>query len=653
MNPVTLDARSYLYFAADLRQAARFENSELARTTERHHIELQVPPLDPVANASAELSATAVDGAVLELTTGLPSAAQLQLIDLTLRGGLRAWVHWPGEEVVECVDAERLRSLRRHVFGVAWLKRICEPVDRGVKCWERLPTGLRWIYRGEFPVRRSDIFIKLNLLSLRAQPVAFDPTTCREGVFHSPEVGVYLRTDYWATPDRDDRTGRLAKELASIGEQIVCLTPRRDPWLDEVGVHQVVMDGPRQRDGQDAIVLAPTHYEPIVKAACQALRPAFLYERLAAGESVGAELSQLLRIPYIVEHQGSEALLQEALSGAAPVFSELYSQAEELALRQATVVLVRTSGQKEALVSRGIDASRVMVEAGDDGVGRRLAAFIAARTTVAAPGASIRTGDAYKDQVQNQWDNNPVGSQHARKSQPHTLGWFLEIEQHRYATYAPWMGKTMEFAGHAGRDVLEIGGGVGTDLAQFASHGATVTDLDLSAGHLRLAEENFRLRGLEGRFIHHDGESLPFADRSFDLVYSNGVLHHTPNTLAVVHEVHRVLRPGGRAIVMVYAENSLHYWRKLVWQLGVQQRLLERASMGEIMSGSVERTANDAKPLVKVYTRPRLRQMFAEFARVEIVQRQLLAEELPYLVRWTLPVTERCLGWNLIIKAGK
>jgi SAM-dependent methyltransferase len=201
--------------------------------------------------------------------------------------------------------------------------------------------------------------------------------------------------------------------------------------------------------------------------------------------------------------------------------------------------------------------------------------------------------------------------------------------------------------------VLEIGGGIGTDLAQFASHGAKVTDLDLSAGHLRHAEENFRLRGLEGRFIHHDGESLPFADRSFDLVYSNGVLHHTPNTLAVVHEIHRVLRPGGRAIVMVYAENSLHYWRKLVWQLGVQQRLLEHASMGEIMSRTVERTANEARPLVKVYTRPRLRRLFREFSDIAIVQRQLIAEELPALLQWTRPVSERCLGWNLIVKAAK
>ena len=120
--------------------------------------------------------------------------------------------------------------------------------------------------------------------------------------------------------------------------------------------------------------------------------------------------------------------------------------------------------------------------------------------------------------------------------------------------------------------MLEIGGGIGTDLSQFARNGARVTDVDLSAGHLALAQENFALRGLHGRFVHHDAESLPFDDNSFDVVYSNGVLHHTPNTRSVVAEIHRVLKPGGQAIVMMYAENSLHYWRELVWQHGTRER---------------------------------------------------------------------------------
>src|SRR5262249_36391343 len=154
--------------------------------------------------------------------------------------------------------------------------------------------------------------------------------------------------------------------------------------------------------------------------------------------------------------------------------------------------------------------------------------------------------------------------------------------------------------------------GMGTDLAQFAMNGARVTDADLSAGHLRLAKENFAVRGLQGEFVQQDAESLQFPDASFDVVYSNGVLHHTPNTHKVVREILRLLRPGGRVIVMMYAEDSLHYWRNLVWNIGLKEGQLRKYSMGEIMSRTVERSDHAAAhPLVKAYTSAGLAKLFA------------------------------------------
>ena len=637
-----------LYFAADLGHAGRFEAACLAATTERHHAEITAPPLQPVADAAAELSRSPRSNAVFELTSGLPSPQHLRLIARVLQTGGRAWLFWPSEAAIECVDEERLLSLRRHLRAVDWLKRIAVPIDRAVTTWQRLPTGLRWIYRGEFPVRRSDILIALTLLSLRAQPVPIEPP--RRGKDRFPGAGVYLRADYWMAQDDEDAI-RVPASLSEVTERIVHLTPRRGPV--PAGVQRIVMDPPRLTSGEDAIVLAPVHFRPIVKAACQALDPTYLYERLCAGQSVGAELSQVLGIPYIVEYPGSAALVREALGGALPFYPELYAKAEELALRQATVVIVRSTGMKEELAARGIDAARVLVVSGEDEAGLQLRSFLDTGFAGSPRAVTLATDDAFKDATQNQWNQNPVGSQHARASQPRTLEWFLEIEKHRYGMYAPWMPETMEFARHEGQEVLEIGGGIGTDLAQFARHGASVTDVDLAAAHLQLARENFRLRGLQGRFIHHDAESLPFADRSFDLVYSNGVLHHTPNTVRVVREIYRVLRPGGRAIVMVYAERSWHYWRKLVWLFGVKEQRLARVSMGEIMSQSVERSVNEARPLVKVYTRPRVGALFEPFERVEIIQRQLLPEELPAILRWTLPFSERLMGWNLIVKATR
>jgi len=266
----------------------------------------------------------------------------------------------------------------------------------------------------------------------------------------------------------------------------------------------------------------------------------------------------------------------------------------------------------------------------------------------------FQTSDSYKDEVQKQWNENPCGSQFVKHATQHQLEGFLEAESYRYGTYAPWMPKLMEFANCSDQDVLEIGGGMGTDLAQFARHGAHVTDLDLSAGHLSLARENFRLRGIIGQFIHHDAEELPFPPESFDLVYSNGVIHHTPHTERVIREIHRVLKPGGRAIIMVYAENSLFYWGRLVCGSGLKREELEYSSLGDLMSRHVELTGNGARPLVKVYTKSRLRRMFQEFQKVRIYQRQITRPELPFLLRWLpLGLAGRLMGWNLIVKVTK
>ncbi len=265
----------------------------------------------------------------------------------------------------------------------------------------------------------------------------------------------------------------------------------------------------------------------------------------------------------------------------------------------------------------------------------------------------LQQDDADKVETQKQWNADACGSQYA-EGEPKTLDWYLDVERYRYQEYAPWMHETMEFARHRGKSVLEVGAGMGTDLAQFARNGAQVTDIDLSLGHLEHAQRNFGLRGLTGRFVHQDAERLPFGAGEFDLVYSNGVIHHTPNTAELVSEIHRVLKPGGRAIVMVYAEDSWHYWVGLVFSIGLVHRMLAYFSMGEIMSRTVERSdASGARPLVKVYTEERLRALFSQFEIETVVQRQLTPtrwmKRIPGLANWI----ERVGGWNLIIKARK
>jgi ubiquinone/menaquinone biosynthesis C-methylase UbiE len=267
---------------------------------------------------------------------------------------------------------------------------------------------------------------------------------------------------------------------------------------------------------------------------------------------------------------------------------------------------------------------------------------------------ALETGDRYKDEVQRQWDRDACGSHYVKDVEVGTLDFYVEAERYRYGIYAPWMPGVMEFAGHRGKKLLEVGAGMGTDHAQFAKHGAITTDYDLSSGHLAHAKRNFELRGLKGEFVHGDGETMPFDDATFDVVYSNGVIHHTPNTDLVIKEMRRVLKPGGRIIIMVYAENSLHYWRNLVIEIGIDKHELERRSIGDIMSETVEISEHGSRPLVKVYTPARLRGMFADFRDVRVLQRQLVPEERPNWLTWVpAPILGRMMGWNLIVKANK
>src|SRR5947209_18310053 len=106
---------------------------------------------------------------------------------------------------------------------------------------------------------------------------------------------------------------------------------------------------------------------------------------------------------------------------------------------------------------------------------------------------------------------------------------------------------------------------------------------------------------------------------------------------------------------MVYAEDSLHYWRNLMSNIGLKEGQLRKYSMGEIMSRTVERSDNAAAhPLVKAYTRTRLRQLFDSFVDIEIVQRQMDAGAVPRVLTF-VPRRNlgKIMGWNLVIKARK
>lgn len=179
-----------------------------------------------------------------------------------------------------------------------------------------------------------------------------------------------------------------------------------------------------------------------------------------------------------------------------------------------------------------------------------------------------------------------------------TRAFFDDLDDYRFDKlhYLP---RLVDFNGFAGKRVLEIGCGIGTDLVRFARGGARVTGIDLAQTSIDLARQNFAIHDLDAEDLRvADGAALPFDQAAFDVVYCHGVLQYAADAPAVVAEARRVLRPGGVAIFMVYNRVSwLH-------------------AMSKVMKVGLEH--GDA-PVLKLYSIPEFRALLAPFGTVEIV----------------------------------
>lgn len=263
-----------------------------------------------------------------------------------------------------------------------------------------------------------------------------------------------------------------------------------------------------------------------------------------------------------------------------------------------------------------------------------------------------------KVRAREQWAQDPCGAEYDREHELGTREFFDQIEQHRYSEYAPWMPRLMGFDQFHGARLLEIGCGMGTDLLQFARGGARCVGIDLTPRSIEITRHRFALYDQRGVFVIADGEHLPFASESFEVVYSNGVLHHTPDTAGAIREVHRVLRPGGTAKVMLYHRHSLNYWFEIILRRGLLGgEFLRGRSAEEIMSRVIEFSDHDARPLVKVYSQKQASALFSQFIEVTVEVEQLTREELrflgPLVSEKNFEKLSTKVGWNVVITARK
>jgi SAM-dependent methyltransferase len=142
---------------------------------------------------------------------------------------------------------------------------------------------------------------------------------------------------------------------------------------------------------------------------------------------------------------------------------------------------------------------------------------------------------------------------------------FTKVDEEFYRWNAPLhadgkkFGRIYPYERFNGGRVLEVGCGIGTMSMNWAINGARMVAVDLNPVAVEQTSRRFGLFGVPGVVMQADGRVLPFADNSFDYVYSWGVLHHSPDLKRSLTELIRVLRPGGEYGVMLYHRQSIRY----------------------------------------------------------------------------------------------
>jgi len=210
------------------------------------------------------------------------------------------------------------------------------------------------------------------------------------------------------------------------------------------------------------------------------------------------------------------------------------------------------------------------------------------RNLVALSSAVARVRDYWNKRIHDlEIAQHPVG----------TMAFFKELDDYRFEKL-DYLPRVVDFSAYKGRLLLEVGCGVGTDLVRFAKGGAIVTGVDLAEVSTKLAKENLELNGLAGNILTMDGEDLDFEDATFDVVYAHGVLQYTPRPDAMIREIHRTLKPGGTAILMVYNRFS---WLN---------------AMSQILHVGLE---HDDAPVFRVFSRREFRDLLQPFRQFGII----------------------------------
>jgi ubiquinone/menaquinone biosynthesis C-methylase UbiE len=246
--------------------------------------------------------------------------------------------------------------------------------------------------------------------------------------------------------------------------------------------------------------------------------------------------------------------------------------------------------------------------------------------------------------VKDFWERH-VNNEYYTHAQRASSRYFSDIEAKRYRHHYHLVElfERLRATRLTGKNLLEIGCGIGIDTLTLASLGfQEVVGIDLSETAIGIARDQAKTKNIANiRFEKANAEGLSFGDGCFDFVYSFGVIHHTPSIRNAIAEIHRVLKPGGRAIVMIYHRRSL---------VNLVHTLLR-------LPYESPRNLKDHCPVVNRYTRREAQELFAGFAEAHIHADYPFTYGMRHFTFFWPTAAKRILGrfigWHLMIDARK
>lgn len=265
-----------------------------------------------------------------------------------------------------------------------------------------------------------------------------------------------------------------------------------------------------------------------------------------------------------------------------------------------------------------------------------------------------------KENAKQVWGATPAGFVYGGGYEPGTKEYFENVIAKRSAYEIPWLFELVPFASFKHKKVLEVGCGAGYDAYEFCKNGADYTGIDIATENIDRTKKHLAHYGYYPKIIEGDAENLNFREESFDIVFSNGVLHHTPDIEKSFREAYRVLKIKGEFWLIVYHRDSVAYWLRLFLFDHILKFGFLKMNFKERLS-AIEYTTSEAKPIVNVYTRRRVKALLCEagFEVESIRVRKLLKEDLPISCLWKnipqswLDAIGRLFGWYIIAKAKK